>query len=380
MHFGTPDLMVHPMSSHPSSDRGGDFHVTSLERPALVRVDACQYRDQIIALFERAGNMQLRRRFDWYYATHAQPQPACWILQRRNGDVCGLCSVSFRSLRCGDRLLRAGVAGNLLTDRRNDTAFGTFSLIRATKSLVTKGELDLLLGIPNARSEPLFTAAGFSVLGRWQTRAMIFDSRTLLSSRLGASGLLVSAFVDLLAKTRRSVPALPRKHPRPLHFEIARMTDLEEFDTSRWSHPNDEIVTQLTARYVRERFLSDPLANYEVVRGQTTDGDTCAYVILRHTTGRVSLADYALDRAKTSLEHLLLSLFSWSSIRRAGLWVTHLPSRTLTKSLSSLLPIPHRFSGYPDLPLIGFWLPTHPLASRFASQDSWNLLTGCNDV
>src|SRR5579871_4721597 len=84
---------------------------------AVERVDAKDFREQIIRLFESNGNFQFAQRFDWYYRDRSQPAPISFVLRDKNLRVFGLCSVNLRDLRFGKIAVRAGVAGNLVVDR-----------------------------------------------------------------------------------------------------------------------------------------------------------------------------------------------------------------------------------------------------------------------
>ena len=195
------------------------------------RVDLREYKNDILALCQRNGTPEVARRFDWYYRDQGQERPFSWILRDGKGEICGLCSVTVRDLRHGKTTVKAGVAGNLLVDRSKRVYLGAFSLVRATKSLVTNKEVDILMGIPNQFSQPIFLRLGYKVIDLWTTHAFIHGSRQLLQSHLGWVGRVASPIVDFCAAAKRVLAA--NLHPNYGSLRVVNVPEAEKFFYSR---------------------------------------------------------------------------------------------------------------------------------------------------
>ena len=348
---------------------------------SVERVDIREHRKAITALFEKGGKADFARQFNWYYRSVGQELPVSWILRDQDQELRGLCSVTVRPMRFGVTTLRAGVAGNLMVDRKATNYLGAFLLVRAMKSLVTSHEIDVLLGIPNQLAQPVFLRSGFHLMDRWDTYAQVFHSRNFLRSRAGLAASLASPFVDLGAAARRRVS----RWSRPM-FSGFLMVDLSENEINNlaldeWSLPQSFVVNS-SAEYLTWRFLRDPAKPAAIEAFVSPAGKTCAYVALRREPGRTWIIDCRVDHREWSETDAILCFCRERQHLSDSVWVTSLHSGSLSEHLASwgFVRVPHSMGGYPDYPLVGFWLPTHPLAHAFAQPSSWSLYPGFNDV
>ncbi len=364
----------------PHSELANPFPANAREG-TVERGDARLHREEIIQLYERAGKTQFRSLFDWYYRSEGQQTPTSWMLRDRRGSICGLCSVTIRLLQFGNTMLRAGISGNLLVDRTNGMYHGALDLVRAMKSLVTDGEIDILLGIPNALAQPVFARVGFQEIGRWQTHACLHRSRDLLRSRFGVAGTLASPLVDFCAATRRAFAGWSHTPASRLNVREIAEDELGKIPFENWVRPGDRIEAHLAPDYLKWRYLRNPADRYALA-GIEASGELCGYLTLRRLPRRVWITDCAVDRHRISEADAILGFCRDHRLSGSTAWITHLRSSSLSTQLSSygFIPVPPSAGGYPDYRLVGFWRPDHPLSETFSREDGWNLFPGCNDV
>lgn len=350
---------------------------------AVERIDARDSKAAIVALFEGNGNTRFARQFDWYYRDQGQELPASWVLRNREGTICGLVSVTVRNFRFGERRIRAGVAGNLIVDRSKSTYFGAFALVDATKTLVKDRTIDVLLGIPNQLAEPIFSRRGFHTIGQWKTYMQVFKSRQLLKSCLGLPATLVSPIVDLTSATVRTLSRWKQKADFDFGAIELGESELAWVRPQDWQAPSHRFVVEASNDYLKWRFLRDPLNDHNLWGIVTANHELCGCLALRRMPGRTVIADCLVDHRRLSqIAAVLVFCQKDKQARDTSVWVTPLRSTAFATELraSGFLPATPSMGGYPELRLMGYWLPDHPLAAAFAQAASWILFPGFNDV
>lgn len=355
--------------------------VKRLHHSIVERCDVTQYRNEIISLFQREGNARFADRFDWYYRSHGQGIPISWILRNEKGKICGLCSVTMRVLRYGDTIVKAGVSGNLIVDRTSGLYLGAFSLVRAMMSLVEDGEIDILVGSPNHLSQPVFQRMGFRLIDVWESQAMIYRSRSLLRVRFGIPGMLASPMIDLGAAARRAFFRQSLAHCR--HFRLVEMheNDLQGLQLEGWKIPRERLAICASTNYLAWRFLRDPVTPCDLRAVLNQSGEPCAYLACRHVANRILVADCAVNIGQISSATAIACLCRQLEAQQSGIWVTTLRSSPLSNELSSCGFVTIRTRGRRSFaPLVGYWLPKHPLSEAFARSAAWDLFPGFNDV
>ena len=359
-------------------------HPVAQMRPgSLQQVDARDFRAEIIALFESNGNRKFAEQFDWYYRDRGQETPMSWVLWDRRGEICGLCSVTPRTLRFGTTSIRAGVAGNLIMDRSGGAYLGAFSLVTAMKFLVDDHQIDILLGIPNELAEPVFSRLGFRMIDRWTTQTLICRSRELLGFHFGMPGRMASPFVDVWAAARRAFG-----HWREADSSGFRVIDLPESELDRlrpedWPASWHRFAVGATSEYLKWRFCRDPVRDFSIAAiVDPKYYEVCGYVVLHRSPGRIWVTDCGVDHRQLSEAGAILCFCHDRRALDTTVWVTTLRSGLLSAQLRycGFTRMGASMGGSPNLPLAAYWLPTHPLANAFAEPTSWNLLPGFNDV
>lgn len=351
---------------------------------ALRRVDARDFRKEIIALYARNGNSIFESLFDWYYRDVGQNAPASWILASQNGGgIAGVCSVTTREFRFGEMTLMVGVLGNFLVDKDMRKYFGAVRLVKAAKSLVDSGEFDILLGLPNQLAQPLLLRLGFQHIDSLQTQAQVFRSSDALRYRFGPLGAFASPIVDSFSALRRLFSAWPRTVRMPLRILELSEDQLAHISTTSWSPPAETFVLQSSGAFLRSRFFQDPVKRY---RGfaivDAVAGDACGFLIAAAAAGRLHISACSTDSRRLSETEAILAFCSYQVARGSTVWVTTLQGSRLFEQLSRCgsYRVPGSFGGWSRTPLVGYWKTAHPLAEHFGRGRSWSLLVGFNDV
>jgi hypothetical protein len=367
---------------NPHTDIASPLPAALAQHATIEQVDARDSRAEIVSLFERNGNPQFARQFDWYYRDHGQETPLSWVLRDRKRRVFGLCSVTIRRLRFGTMAVRAGVAGNLFVDRGRGMYLGAFSLVDALKSLVNEKQIDILLGIPNQLAYPVFSRLGFNTIDRWTTYAQISRSRDLLSFHFGLPGRLASPLVDLAAAARRGLSDWVQAD-----FSRFSVIELPESELSKvrfedWPSPRQHFLNEATSEYLKWRFLLTPSQEYSIVALVSPECEVCSYLVLRYSPGRIWVADCGVDPRQLTEAAAILCFCHDRRALGSTIWVPTLASDVLSAelSLSGFTRMPAKWGGYPDFSLLAYWRPDHPLAGAFAQPTSWKLFPGFNDV
>ena len=367
---------------NPHTDIASPLPAAVAGRTNIERVDARDFRAEIVSLFERNGNPQFARLFDWYYRDQGQETPLSWMLHDRKRRVCGLCSVTIRTLRFGRTAVRAGVAGNLLVERGSGFYLGAFSLVNTMKSLVDEKQIDILIGIPNQFAYPVFSRLRFNRIGQWATYAQVSESRDLLSLHFGLSGRLASPLVDLAAAARRGL-----SHWRQVDFPRFRVIELTESELNGvrfedWPAPQNRFLSEATSDYLKWRFLRAASQDYSIVALVSSKDEVCGYLVLRRSPGRIWVADCGVDHRQLTESAAILCFGHDRRALDSTVWVPALASDMLSAELAfgGFTRMPVKWGGYPDFSLVAYWRTDHPLAGAFAQPTSWKLFPGFNDV
>lgn len=344
--------------------------------------DARGHRDEILRLYERTGREDLVSQFDWYYRSEEQPAPTTWFLRSHTNQLCGIVSVSVRKMRWEGTPILAGVAGNLLIDRKQGLYYGASTLVSAMKSLVVQGDLDVLLGIPNDKAYPVFARAGFREVDRWATHASLYHSHDILPSDFRVMRILAIPFVGLAALTCRAIGKQMRTSVSGLAIRSMTEDELSGLPLETWLGRTSVISMSASVEYLKSRYLRCPGRAYSVVAVVDDQGRACGCLCLRHSPRRIWITDCFVDRTRISEATAVLALCGAWKPGDQTIWVAHLRSSEMSAQLSAagLIPVSSRFGGYPDYPLVAFWKPEHPLGGVFSQPCSWQILPGFNDI
>lgn len=353
-------------------------------RIVLEQGDGHRLRHELAALFNRCkdkGSDRYRQVFDWYYRDNGGRTVRTWLLRAcGRGELVGACSVVPRTFLWSRQRLNIGVVGNFLVADEARRSFGALSLIRASLSMLSNGEVDILLGIPNANSAPVALRMGFRVLGKFARYVQVRRSRTRLHERLGWKGSCLSPVVNLWALSGRRFSAASSAP----HFDVIDLTRsaVLELPTADWTLPDQQFVQEASGEFLCWRFLDIPGESYRIlgIMGAWCNAP-CGCVVVKLEPGRVSVSHCQTDVRCLQPADAILNV--WRHWHRDGdtFHVRPLGSSRLARDLPRL--------GFNRLPnfvqtggrhVVGAWRPDHPLANQLAEAKNWNLLPGFIDI
>jgi hypothetical protein len=347
------------------------------------RCDARDFRDEIVSLFERNGQQLLRQQFDWYYAGTGNGTVPSWVLRRSAAPViAGLCSVVPRTLRFGDRVLRAGVVGNLMLDK-DSSAIGGLSLLRSVQSLVADRQFDILLGMPAlAPPRRLLLRVGFRTIASWQTYVQIFHSRAALYARHGTASAALSPLVDLIAGLRRRFSSFRKGSTSNHTLQELTYEEVTSLPVETWPPIEGCFLADFSTGMLKARFLRQPLENRRVIAiVHRPDSSIRGYLVVDCRRGRVILWHCRTDPRVLSEADAILALCRDAKPYGDILGVITLRGSALSGVLErfGFIRFPPKFGGSGHS-LLGFWRPDHPLAQYFGLAACWNIFLGFDDV
>jgi hypothetical protein len=349
----------------------------------MERCDAREFRDEILALFNRNGQPLARQHFDWYYGHNGNSSVLSWVLRGpAERPITGVCSVVPRNLRFGDEVVRAGVVGDLMVDP-DRRPFGAVTLARAVQSLVLNGQLDILLAMPaTVPPRRLALRMGFRTIAAWQTHVQIFRSRAALSARHGAAGAALSPLVDLMAGLRRQFSAFNEASTAGLELEELTPDQVTRLPVESWQALDGSFLADFSAAMLEAHFLRQPRENYRVIGiVHRQDKSVRGHLVVDCQRGRVIVCHCRTDLRKLSEADAIFTLGREGRRYGETIGVDTLRGSRLSSVLerSGFISLPPRFGGSGHS-LLGFWRPDHPLAQYFGLPARWNVFPGINDL
>jgi|GEM_PF-5327085 len=314
----------------------------------------------------------------WYY-TYAADETCSWLLRTDNGELKGLCSILPRTIRYGDRSLRAGVIGNLVVARESRNGYGAIEMLRAVQAQVRSGRFDVLLGRPNQKAVVLARWLGFRQISSWDILTSVRRSRAPLCRRLGLGGAALAPLFDSYAALRRRVRRRSRVR---LKFKRLEPSQCRRVCPNGWGFPAGHFVSDQDFAYVCGRFLDSPIHAYQVWGIETPSAtEICGFLVVTLEEGKLHICDCRVDARFCSLGDAIAG-FCESDAIDADLHQVKTPDGS---SLSDAL----RSAGFMRARgsrselrdhMMGYWLDENPLADDFAQPEKWSILIGFDDV
>ncbi len=284
----------------------------------LCQSDEQTDRQSILDLWQRNLPGSSPERYHWFY----ESGPAAGLLlHAADGRPVGSIGLMRRTLLAGGRVLRAGQAIDLNVDGDHRTVGPALQLARAATAAIARGELSLIYGFPNRRSEAVFRRLGYRVLGEIERWVRPLSGRALIQRspwpRLlgGAAGLVdpILWLHDLwLRGARLGARARPRgtsvspvlaatvaddpRHP-PLRFEATERFDARFDRFWRRAAAPPAIVGGRTAAYLNWRFGQSPQALHRTLCLVDARGELAAYLVYSRRAGAVSIGDFLYAQA-----------------------------------------------------------------------------------
>ena len=346
----------------------------------LEQRDPRESLDGVAALFERNGDAYPRRHFEWYLSQNGYGMPITWLLRTvAHHDLVGFCCVMPRQFRWGTMQLEAGVVGNILVDKGERKSLGAINVISATRSLVSRRQVDFLLSITDGSGvQTLDCRMGCQIVGQWEPQSLIFHSAALLRSQFGWLGVPLSPALDLWAGTRRLFTRCPTAN-----FQVVELTaaGIHRLPVETWTPPERRFVHQPSIGFV-QHYLTAPLQQYRALGlVDPHSNDVCGYMVVTVNSGRVNICDCATDANRLGQAEAVWHVCRQWKHNGEIFTVTTLRSSELSRELQELGFLPLRpFRRRLGKTLLGLWRPDHPLVQELANPSHWNLFLEANYV
>lgn len=249
------------------------------------RVDPDEHRDELVRLW--GDNLPVagdpHAKLDWLYLRSPVGPGEAFVLRDEGEATVGCAGITTRELWCGDRVLRAGLLGDLAIDRAHRTGMPALVLQRATKRHV-EATYDLSYGFPNANAVALHRRIGFHELGVMSRYVRVLRHGGYLARKYGRPGVMraAGAMVDgakLGVRFARAVPPAIRAELCWLDDFDPRFDELWERTHRFWGVVGRRDAALLRWRFSRERVRiaglvernGTQLLAYAVVGGEAGD-------------------------------------------------------------------------------------------------------------
>jgi hypothetical protein len=271
-------------------------------------------RQSILELWQRNLPGSSPKRYRWLY----ESGPASsLLLHAADGRAVGSIGLMRRTLLAQGRPLPAGQAIDLNVDGDHRTIGPALQLARAATAAITRGELSLIYGFPNRRSEAVFRRLGYRVLGELQRWVRPLSGRAVIQRspwpRLlrGAAALVdpILWLQDLWLRGAGGRPGGTGGSPvlvgtaadglrrRPLRFEATDRFDARFDRFWRRAAAPAAIVGERSAAYLTWRFGQSPAALHRTLCLLDARGELAAYLVYSRRAGAVSISDFLYAQA-----------------------------------------------------------------------------------
>lgn len=315
--------------------------------------------------------------WDWRYSALSDGEPRVW-LARQEGAVVGQIAVYFRRYRLGGQELRVGVPGNLLVRKDlRDTMIGP-RLVNLPRTLVRKGEADLILAYGNAAAHSMFLRLGFKDLGAMQHYADVRRAGPALGRRLrvaAAAGPLVDAGFGARRWWRRRA----LRPTRPLEVRPIAPADTSTIDRGSWRQDPAALVADDQPEFVSRRFIECPHAPRRLFGlFDRQDGSLHGYVVAEGDN-RLKIWDCQVNEAVLSEPEAVARVVDSLSGVETVL-VPLLPTSRVAQRFRDAGYLERVAEDYVEAHTwwSAYWQDNHPLAEQLSRTELWRLWFGAN--
>jgi len=253
----------------------------------VTRVNPEEYKQKILALWEKNLPTTKKERFDWLNSNPSGP--AIWFLAFHNktNEIAGCISILPRIMSLNGKTIRAGILGDFMVDIKH-RVFGPNILLPKT-CLMHQRELgfDLIYTIPNNDSKKIIQRAGFKYMGQlfYMVRPIRFEKYSnILGIRFIAPIInhllrfLTLDFSTFIGKT--------------IFQEEIRIDD--SFN-ALWVYIKNRqtgLIGNHSSEFLKWHFFQNSIGNYRILTNRRkTDGRLCGYIIFAVTNNGLEIFD-----------------------------------------------------------------------------------------
>jgi len=193
-------------------------------RAADLRAD----RDAIIGVWRRnlvgSDERQLQAKFGWYYLQDPLGPSKCWVLETDGQEpIVGTAGLGLRCVKLGERYIAAGIASDFAVDRAHRTFQPALMLQKAVLGSLVDGGVQMVYGLPNSSSMPVFRRIGYQVPSCLSRYVEVLRSRRCLQRFRGVARVapLIAPVVDAAMRVVSEGPFTAR---------TGRLVEVRSFD------------------------------------------------------------------------------------------------------------------------------------------------------
>lgn len=260
----------------------------------VVRTSVEQDKDTILKFWKENHPKPLDAKYRWMYENNPAGKPIIWILRHtESGDCVGMVTLFPRMMKTKNGVIRAGVTGDLLVNRKHRTLGPAVKLLRSTLTAVHDGDVDLIYTFPNKAADGVVKVARYRHLGKLLRMVKVLGVTQYLHG-FGVPRLLIpplSSLIDFILKVT-SIEIWKSSNKKV----VCRETRVVDASFSRlWeeSHSLLEIAGERTEDYVRWKFLDDPDdVNRIFAAFDATGGKLLAYIVYRKERNNIEVREY----------------------------------------------------------------------------------------
>ncbi len=168
------------------------------------QADLTHDRERILDLWRQNYDAFSPNRYDWMYRDNPHGDPYCLLLKSRDGEIAGATGLMRRHMRCGQRVLCAGQAIDLVVHRAHRSGGPALQLQRTLLAGLDAHGVDLLYSTPLPGAELIARRVGYRVLTPLQRWTSVLRSESELRTRIPARILRapVGRLLDLAMRIR----------------------------------------------------------------------------------------------------------------------------------------------------------------------------------
>jgi hypothetical protein len=308
-----------------------------LNQYSIKRLTCNEDKNSFLHFWSRFLEKEQSKVFDWLYAREGSEPVINLLIENKSGHCVGCLMVIPRLLFIESKAHKIGICGVFIVDKQHRTLLPALSLVKEIKTLVDKGEFELIYGLPNDKATPVFKRGGFKQLGPFVRMTKPLS----ISKRLNPRSLkhrLAKPLASLIDAVRLLIqPETWHRIPADLRCEVIKDLDIN-FDTLwKTTRHQHTILGDRCREYLQWRFNNYTGANIAIYCALSkTDNCTLGYIAFRNKDGYISIRDAILPEDPTIRHSLFLNFFRHAhSLKSKSITIDFMDNENLIEIFSA---------------------------------------------
>jgi len=231
----------------------------------VVPVALEEARDAVVSLWSRNMVDVPPSRFRWLYQENAAGKAHCCLVRERSGRVVGAAALFPKRFVLGRRPVMAGIAGDLIVDRRHRGLGPALLLQRALLASACAARWEFVYGFPSPTALAVQRRAGFQVIGFAARFVRPLSPAGLVRHVRAAANAVrrrpIASVRSMLHFVRRRTPSAMRRDV-VVERTSGNLDDLEE--CAARCHRPGVVTPERTARFLEWRFEQCPNPGFSI--------------------------------------------------------------------------------------------------------------------